>query len=230
MFNNVTSPLSTHDVNRLAPASIDVSERHAGNPAIASHAPKIVPAANEVLDALVDLEELKIDQVKLVAASSEQTAVLNGVMLKWSGALARDIEGFDIGAFARDASLTFDVLRKAIGLERIVENKGADLPYREVLLAELTARIDGTREADTAAKAARVAVQEKQHEIRELSARFHKELVSFRRTVRGALGSKHFDYQRLRVTGRAAAEPPDEETDAASEAPSEGTSDPGTTT
>jgi hypothetical protein len=232
MFSNVTSPLSTHDVNRLAPASIDVSQRHADNPAIASHAPKIVPAANEVLSALVDLEELKIDQVKLVARSSAQTAVLNGVMLEWSGVLARDIEGFDIGAFARDASLTFDVLRKAIGLRQIVENKGADLPYREVLLTELSARIDSTSEADTAAKAARVAVQQKQQEIRESSARFHKELVSFRRTLRGALGSRHFDYQRLRVTKRA-AEPPDQETEAPetapSEVPSEGTTDPDTT-
>ena len=230
MFSNVTSPLSTHDVNRLAPASIDVSQRHAGNPAIASHAPKIVPAAHEVLSALIDLKELKIDQVKLVAASRVQTAVCNGVMLKWSGALARDIEGFDIGDFARDASLTFDVLRMAIAQKQIVENKGADLPYREVLLTELTASITSASEADSSAKAARVAVQEKQQEIRELSARFHKELVSFRRTVRGALGSRHFDYQRLRVTGRAAAEPPDEETDAASEVPSEGTSGPSTTT
>jgi hypothetical protein len=211
-----------HDVSRLAPASITVCERHADNPAIASHVSKVVPAANRVLSALPGLEQLKMDQVKLVQASKQQTAELNDRMVYWLGPVARDLEGFDIGAFTRDAKRPFDVLQKGTVLKQIVEQQGVDLPYRELLLTELTARIDSTREADQAAQAARVAVQQKQAEIRQRSAEFHKELVSFRRTVRGALGSNHYDYQRLRVTGRDDdAEPPDEASDADS-TPSDG--------
>ena len=230
MFSNVSSPLSTHDVRRLARASVGVSERNAGNAAIASHAPKIVPAANGVLVALRDLDELKGNQVKLVAASNEQIAVVNGVMLDWSGPLARDLEGFDIGTYTRDAKRAFDVLEKAMSLRQTVENQGVDLPYRELLLTELITRIDSANEADRSAQAARTALQLKQREVRELSARFHKELVSFRRTVRTVLGSSHIDSQRLRVPGRPALEPPlDEETEAASELSSDGTSGPSTT-
>ena len=221
MYTNARTPLSMHDVSRLAPASIHVCERHADNPAIASHVSKIVPAANEVLTALLGLEQLKMDQVKLVQASKQQTAELNDRMVYWLGPVARDLEGFDTGAFARDAKRPFDVLQKGTVLKQIVEQQGVDLPYRELLLTELTARLDGTREADESAQAARVTVQAKQAEIRERSAQFHKELVSFRRTVRGALGPRHYDYQRLRVTGRADAEPPDEESEADS-TPSDG--------
>jgi hypothetical protein len=210
MFSNVYTPLSMHDVRRLAPASIAVTERHAGKPAVASHASKIVPAANGVLTALQELEQLKIDQVKLVGASKQQIAALNGVMLDWSGPLERDIEGFDSGVFTRDVKLLFDVLQKAIVLKQTVEQQGVDLPYRELLLTELSARIDGASGTDESAQTARVAVQEKQREVRELSARFHKELVSFRRTLRAALGSSHIDYQRLRVMSRSPAEPPPE--------------------
>jgi len=171
--------------------------------------------------------QLKIDQAKLAAKSNEQIATLNGVMLEWTGLMARDIEGFEVAAFTRDAKLTFDVLQKAISLRQIVETKGVDLPYRDALLTELTARIDGASGADVSAQTARVAVQVKQRETRELSARFHKELVSFRRTLRAALGSSHIDYQRLRVTGRTAVEPPpSEQSEAASAVTSNGASRP----
>ena len=191
------------------PASIAVTQRHAGKPTIAAHATKLVPVANGVLTAIQDLDQLKIDQVRLIAKSHEQSAALNDALLVWSAPLARDIEGFDPGAFTRDANLTFDVLQKAISLKRVVEQQGVDLPYRDLLLTALTARIDGMIGADESAQAARIAMQEKQRAIRELIGQFHKELVSFRRTVRATLGSSHFDYQRLRMPSRTAAEPPD---------------------
>ena len=65
-------------------------------------------------------------------------------------------------------------------------------------------------------------MQEKQREIRERSAEFHKELVSFRRTLRAALGSNHIEYQKLRLTGRADAEPPTEEESEAGSTESDG--------
>ena len=95
-----------------------------------------------------------------------------------------------------------------MSLKHFVVQEAAGLPYREELLDELTARIDSADGASKTASAARVVLQEKQREVRELSATFHKGLISLRRTVRATLGSKHFDFHRLRVTGRAAAEPP----------------------
>jgi hypothetical protein len=168
--------------------------------------------ANEVLTALQDLDLLGGKQKALLALSDEQTALLHGLMLRWSGSLARDLAGFDLGAYTRDPDLTFDVVQKALSLKLYVQDEGGALPYREALLAELHARIES---ADTAAKAsygARVALQEKQREVRELTATFHRELVSLRRSVRATLGSSHLDYQRLRVTGKAATvEPPSDE-------------------
>ena len=123
-------------------------------------------------------------------------------MLEWSGLLARDIEGFDLGAYARDANLTFDVVQKAISLKRLVEQKGASLPYRESA-AHRADRSD--RERDGAAKSAQTAriaaAGEAARGPRADAHGFHKELVSLRRTVRATLGSSHIDYQRLRVTG-----------------------------
>ena len=214
MFSTTTNtnPLSMHDVSRLAPAALDVMERNAGKPEFDSHARTMVPAANGVLVAIQDLEMLKSEQVKLLAVSVEQTAQLHGLLLYWSGPLAHDLEGFDLGAFVRDADQNFDVMQKGKLLKRHVEEKGAGLPYQEALLAELTARIDSADEAARSAYTMRVTLQEKRAVVRELSATFYKELVSLRRTVRMTLGSTHIDNQRLRVPpGKAAAEPPSDE-------------------
>jgi hypothetical protein len=206
------SPLSMHDVRRLAPASLEVMQRHAGKPAIAAHAATMVPAANGVLDAIKEVDRLKGRQVALLAASTEQKALLNGLMIGWSGLLDEDVPTFDAGAYARNPNLTFDVVQKAISYKHFVEQEGTGLPYREELLTELTAQIESTERAASTASAARVEVQDKQREVRELSAAFYKKLVSLRRAVRGMLGSNHFDYQRLRMPkAAAAAEPPSNE-------------------
>jgi hypothetical protein len=209
----VSNPLTMHDVRRLAPASLEVMQRHAGLPVIAAHATTLVPAASRVLTAIQDLDRLKGRQVALLTESTEQTAQLNALMISWSGLLARDVASFDIGAFVRNANLPFDVVQKATSLMRLVEAEGADLPYQEALLTELTARIEGADRASKSASAVRVELQDKQREVRELSGTFYKGLVSLRRAARGMLGANHFDYQRLRATGKAAAaEPPSEET------------------
>jgi hypothetical protein len=201
-----------HDVRRLAPASLEVMQRHAGTPAIAAHAATLVPAASEVLIAIQVLDMLKGRQVALLTESTEQTARLNALMIGWSGLLVSDVASFDLGAYARNANLPFDVVQKAMSLKRLVETEGADLPYQEVLLTELNARIEGADGASKAASAVRVELQDKQREVRELMATFYKGLVSLRRAARAMLGSNHFDYQRLRATGTAAAaSPPSDE-------------------
>jgi hypothetical protein len=221
MTTNISN-FSMHDVRRLAPASIFVIQQHAAVKAsIAAYAPTMVPLANEVLVAIRTLDMLKADQVALMAASKRETNELHGVMLEWSGHLGRDLEGFDLASFSRDATLTFDVGAKASSLKQLVEQKGAHLHYREALLTELTARIDSANEAQTGSQAARVALQEKQREVRELMAAFYKELIALRRTVRAALGSSHFDSQRLRATGRARVEEPPGEGAGAGAEPSE---------
>jgi hypothetical protein len=211
METKIKNPLSMHDVSRLAPAVVDVMQRNAGQPEFAAHATTMVPAANAVLVAIQDLALLKGEQVKLLAMSVEQTGRLHGLLLRWSGVLGHDIEGFDPGAFVRDPDQTFDVVLKATTFKRYVEQNGAGLPYQAALLTELTARLDSTDWAARSAYTGRVALQEKQREVRELSATFYKELVSLRRTVRAVLGSTHVDHQRLRMPSRAAEEPPLEE-------------------
>src|SRR5262245_45879155 len=102
MSSNVTndsSPLSKHDARRLATASIDVMQRNSGRPELATHATTVVPAANGALIAIQDLEVLKGEQVKLLAESNAQSGQLYGLMQRWSGTLAHDLEGFDAGAF-----------------------------------------------------------------------------------------------------------------------------------
>ena len=211
MFSNVSNPLSMHDVRRLAPASLDVMQRNAGKPVIAAHAAMLVPVANGVLTALQDIDRLKGKQRALRAKSNEQRVQLHGLMLGWSGPLDHDLESFDIGAYTRDPDLTFDVLQKAMSLKLFVEQEGADLAYQEALLTELTARLESADGAAKSADAAGVELQEKQREVRELSATFHKGLVSLRRAVRAMLGSTHLDYRRLRMPSRSAAEPPMDE-------------------
>jgi hypothetical protein len=48
-----------HDVRRLAPASIEVMQRHADRSAIAAHTATMVPVANGVLDAIKEVDTLK---------------------------------------------------------------------------------------------------------------------------------------------------------------------------
>ena len=227
MFSNVSNPLSTHDVRRLAPASLEVMQRNADKSAIAAHSATMVPVANEVLIALQVLDLLKGKHKAVLAQSDKQTAQLHGLMLRWSGLLKRDLPSFDSEAYARNSGLPFDVVQKAKSFKHFVEQEAAGLPYQEELLDELTTLIDGADGASKSANEARVVLQEKQHEVRELSVTFHKGLVSLRRSVRATLGASHFDYQRLRVSnGRVAAEPPDEEApDAASTEPTSTASD-----
>jgi hypothetical protein len=209
---NVSNPLSMHDVRRLAPAALEVMRRHTGTPVIAAHSAMMVPMASRVLTALQDLDRLKGKQVALLTESTEQTAQLNALMIGWSGLLEHDRASFDIGAYARNPNLPFDVVQKAMSLQHFVETEGADLPYQEVLLTELTARIESADRASKSASAVRIELQDKQREVRELVTSFHKGLVSLRRALRAMLGTKHFDYQRLRATGKAAAaEPPSDE-------------------
>jgi hypothetical protein len=222
MLSNVSNPLSMHDVRRLAPASIDVMQRNADKQVIAAHAAMLVPVASGVLIALQDIDRLKGKQKALRAESHVQRAQLHGLMLGWSGPLDHDLASFEIGSYTRDPDLTFDVLQKALSLQLFVEQEGAGLPYQRALLTELTARIESADGAAKAANAAGVELQDKQREVRELSATFHKGLVSLRRAVRAMLGSTHLDYRRLRMSSRAAAEPPsDEAPEATSAEPSE---------
>jgi hypothetical protein len=218
-----------HDVSRLAPAALDVTQRNAGKPEFASHARTMVPAADGVLVAIQDLQMLKSEQVKLLAVSAEQTAQLHDLMLHWSGPLAHDLEGFDSGALERDADQNFDVVQKGKLLKRLIEEKGAGLPYQETLLAELTARIESADEAARSAYTARVTLQEKRAQVRERSATFYQELLRLRRTVRATLGSTHVDNQRLRVPpGRTVTEPPSGEDEDDAPEPSETGSEPET--
>jgi len=211
-----------HDVRRLAPASIEVMQRHADKSAIAAHTPTMVPLASEVLTAITESDTLKGKQVALLAESAEQTALLNGLMIGWSGILDRDLVSFDIGTYVRNSTKAFDVVQKAISYRHFVELEGAGLPYQATLLAELTARIESADGAAKRASGARVELQEKQRRVRELTATFHKRLISLRRALRAMLGSNHFDYQRLRRPKAAAtAEPPsDAAPDATSTVPS----------
>lgn len=135
------NPLSMHDVRRLAPASIEVMQRHADQSAIAAHTATMVPLASAVLIAIQETDTLKGKQVALLTESTEQTALPHGLMFGWPGILARDLVSFDSGAYVRNPGLPFDVVQKAISYKHCVATEGAGLPYQETLLAELTARI-----------------------------------------------------------------------------------------
>src|SRR5262245_31743051 len=111
--NQNPSPLSTHAVRRLAPASIDVMQRNADRSVIAAHAATLVPTANAVLIAIQEVDTLKGRQVALLALSTEQRAQLNAFMIGWSGLLDRDLMSFDGGAYVRNPNQTFDVTQKA---------------------------------------------------------------------------------------------------------------------
>ena len=79
--------------------------------------------------------------------------------------------------------------------------KVPELSYAAGVVAELESMCSSATEANDAAKAGRVAVQEKQAELQAAGADLHAQLVSLRRVFRAVLGPGHFDTLSLRTPG-----------------------------
>jgi hypothetical protein len=82
---------------------------------------------------------------------------------------------------------------------------GTSAPQHEAMIAALTAALEKAEQSWTQAQAARVEVQRNQSVVREHALTLNKAMIALRRTLRTVMGTRHLDYQTLRVSRRSTA-------------------------
>lgn len=137
----------------------------------------------------------KADQLHGGHAAVEKLAVAVRV---WLGPVERDVPNFALESDLDPVSPD-QVLNYAESLIAVVQGRTAELPYAATLIESVTPLIEQARLEWENAQKALGELQELGRVLRDRGAALSKELVAFRRTLHGVLGSSHRDYQLLRV-------------------------------
>jgi hypothetical protein len=199
-------------LHRVAVSSGNVVRRHSDNPVIAAVGETLLPAAELFVTAHTALEVARTTQTALVAESAAATEALDRTLSAWLGPLGRDVPGFDATAYGQNPEVTLEVIADGRRLLEVVQAHESSLTYAEQLVQALRSAIEVAEAAHTRAQDARIELQRKQAEVRKLAVALQRHLIALRRAVRVELGSRHHDYQRLRVSrGRADAPEVDED-------------------
>lgn len=207
---------------------LQVIARHTDVLSIASFGRALEPKVANLQKAIHELKKLQVAQKELATACAAQASELHVVTLTWRTRMQSAMPGLEAEDIAiEETKLADAVLARARRLLAVLEGRDEAVPEAAEARAELEAKHSSTNAAFEALQAGRVALQDKQADLRGLALEAHKELVNLRKAVRHVLGSRHGDYQYLRIgRSRVADEPPagtrtDDTT--ASTVPSEGT-------
>jgi hypothetical protein len=207
--------IANHVLGRFAVEAIDVVERHSSIPAVGAHAHRLTPLTERFTSASRDIRQLKLDQGARLAERDARVKALQQTVSAWTGHVNHDVPGFDASAILVSDEAVLDLVANGRAIAETLTERGAELPYAATAASALGSACDAVEEAYQQAKEARVAVQSKQREMREVGDQLYDELVRLRRTLRATLGASHLDYLRLRVVRpRAELEPPGESSNA----------------
>lgn len=218
MNNSIDTTVALFKIHRLTLAAIEVVRRHPESEVIASVGETLAPLGVQLSDGYRLVESLRTQQSALVAASEREVESLYQTMRAWLAPLTRDVPGFDPTRFGARPKVSLDVITDARALIEVIAGRGEALSYGQRAITALTARVDAASAAYTAAQDARIALQTKQAENRELGAAVQVHLVALRAALRAEVGTQSLDYQRLRIVrkrkGRGAVDAADATDDA----------------
>lgn len=207
--------ISRSKLRRLATRALRALERHKhSRPFLASFELTLVPTAQRYA-ALHDRISATLSQKN---RESQQGHHQIGALLEtsrgWLAPLARDLEKFNAADFRTTTNVPDDIIVNAERLLAIaLETKAANAapPYREQLIADLSAAIPLARAEWARTQQVLSNQQELQADLRNAGKALHAELVAFRSALRTALGSSHRDYQTLRTKRASVLDEEDED-------------------
>jgi hypothetical protein len=195
----------------LGPRAMKVVARHKATPSIASYEQTLEPKVTRFAALNQELTELLVTQRRQVADSNAQIDELYVASQTWRANLQLENPTIVLEDIAVTETRSADVvLHNAGKLTELLRGR-PEMPYSAEAVSDLEAKTSNATAAFDAAKAGRVAVQEKQRELNSVAAEVHAQLVALRKVLRITLGPQHLDCQMLRaVNARLHEEPPDE--------------------
>ncbi len=191
-------------LRRLASRAARILKRRAGESAAAAKDAATFERQRQKYVAAYD------DAVKYVATRNKELtearqageALLKGMQI-WVPLLARDVPGFEGGAYGDHPQVLEDVLEDGERLLTVIDEartaKGEPLTYREQALAQLGPLVQTAAKELAEAEAANRKYQRLMARLREQAVPIERQLVVLRRALLAKLGRDDSDYQKLRV-------------------------------
>lgn len=197
-----TSPsISQARLRTLARRALRIHDRlEQRHPAIEAIAPQLLSGARAYIEAYDAAAAFQSTQNAEMAGGRQHVEALYRSLQAWLSVLERDIQGFERSQLGGRPDAPDRVIGDAERLIELVEPHDEALPYAQTLLTELR-EVLGRAEAEwSQAQQALVTQQQLRTKVRETAAVVHRELITFRRTLRSVLGASHRDYQALRAS------------------------------
>ena len=189
-------------LRRLAPRALSVLERHRELSTL-QHFEQTLPVTVAKFVELYDSGRVLVASRRTVSGLPA-LETLRARILSWSGPVARDIPGMDVKALANQrVTAVDDVVSNGERLLELARSHAAsgkgELPYLAQLEQSMTAAIADVRTQWEQFQAQMAKEQATLAEARLAAQALHRELIAFRRALRGELGASHRDYRQLLI-------------------------------
>jgi hypothetical protein len=185
----------------LAPRALVVVERHkARHPGIAAVAVGVIPAATDFIsvhDEAARFVAAKDRDMKVGRAGLDTLAthVVSGIALARSAEPNLTLPEVEVQVTAPER-----LISDAQKVRAVLVELGTAVPGSAAIIEAIDLAIEATSLDWHNAQEARVALQERQAQVRTAAVRLNRELVALRRILRAVLGTSDLAYQSLRVS------------------------------
>jgi hypothetical protein len=190
-------------LRRLAPRAARVLDKNADkDPALAALGVSLEPTI-ATFERVYDAHKVRVSRRASMTASARATVRrLEHAVGIWLVLVASDL-GVDPARFRAPTGVPDDVIALASQLVRLLEEHMAGnespTPAAAQAIADLAPRIAEARAQWVEARKAMTELQEEAQQVRNAAQELHAGLVVLRRVLRRVIGSRHLDYQTLRV-------------------------------
>lgn len=148
------------------------------------------------------------------ATGKELIAILRTKLRGWVAMLAPSIDSLDPKEYGDNPNVPEDVISDTEQLLTFVDSweasNGAKLEFTDLMREDLQQALDAAKASWSTASNAAAARSDLTDELKQAARAFNADLVAFRRTLAAHLGTRHADYQKLRLSK---AQTPDEDDD-----------------
>jgi hypothetical protein len=190
-------------LRRLAPRAVRVLERRKGEaPVLLAYEPRLVPVAERFITSYDRAAGYRSTWLREMEEGRGAMAALGSSVQSWVPLVMGDIANLNSSDFA-PSPVAEDML---IAAERLLETasahvdaQGSALAYREVLVADLGAKLEAGKKERSEAEAADRVYQQIVAEAREAFIDFHVVLRAFRKSLGAVVGRSDKDFQKLRI-------------------------------
>jgi hypothetical protein len=210
------SSISAWKARRQAGRVPGVLERHADKPAIRAYQATLGGKAHDFTVAYDAAATYATRHAREFAEGRAAVADLARKLASWAPLVAGAVPGVAETDLTARHDIPDDLFTATSHVLDLVHDAGDALPFAADLAAELEPALATAQKEWHEAVAADVTYQSLLKAQRDALAVFDAELQRFRRTLAGALGRSHKDYQKLRAEK---AHLPDDDDDATAPAP-----------